>query len=126
MALGPSNSLVESAFSQLNAMLSDRRLSLQHSTMENLLLLKHNAQFLTAVEIETLISSSVSTFLQKRRKRKLPEDEAAPAVSPKRACQDIQHDPVCEEFYPISDNEEESDFDSDIENDPFNCMPVSF
>ncbi|ELU15584.1 hypothetical protein CAPTEDRAFT_214278 [Capitella teleta] len=51
MALGPSNSIVESAFSILNAMLSDRRLSLQHSTMENLLLLKHNGQFIFEAEL---------------------------------------------------------------------------
>ncbi|ELU04632.1 hypothetical protein CAPTEDRAFT_198081 [Capitella teleta] len=121
MALGPSNSIVESAFSILNAMLSDRRLSLQHSTMENLLLLKHNGQFIFEAEVEDIISSNVTEFLQKRRKRKLHQADAEMPGS-KKPCTVTEEPEVieAEEFYPMSDDGGDSDYNSNDDDDPFN------
>ena len=39
LCLGPSNAFVEAGFSILTSMLSDRRMNLNHKTMEDLLLL---------------------------------------------------------------------------------------
>ena len=42
LCIGVSNSVVEGGFSHLTCMLSDKRLSLNHNTMENLLMIKIN------------------------------------------------------------------------------------
>ena len=42
LVFGASNSVMEAGFSQLTSMLSDRRPSLKHETMENLMIIKAN------------------------------------------------------------------------------------
>jgi hypothetical protein len=56
LCLGPSNSMVEKCFSQLSAMLSDRRLSLGHGTMEDLLMVKVNDLSWDSSEREEIIN----------------------------------------------------------------------
>ena len=69
LSIGPSNAVVECGFSQLTATLSDRRISLNHSTMENLLLLKVNSHVLNEEEVDKIMQLSVQKFLSKKRKR---------------------------------------------------------
>ena len=71
LAIGLSNSTVEAGFSFLSAMLSDRRLSLRHDTMEDLLIIKANDRLWTATERDAIIDSALTTYMAKRRKLKL-------------------------------------------------------
>ena len=114
LAIGPSNSVVESVFSHLTAMLSDRRLSLQHSTMEDLLLLKCNKARFSGAALEDLLESSVESFLQKRRKRKL-EDKADMQTDKCRRLEDQGH--LEEEEAEESEVEVMMPFDSDTDSE---------
>ena len=119
LTLGPSNSVVESIFSHLTAMLSDRRLSLNHSTMEDLLILKCNASFFGPAEFEDLVERSLDVFLSKRRKRKLNEPVVAVLDGAKKR-KEKETEEVCEEekqdvMYPYSDlSEDESQSEDEI------------
>ena len=132
MTLGPSNSVVESIFSHLTAMLSDRRLSLNHSTMEDLLLLKCNKSFFTQVTFEELIQSSVDVFLQKRRKRKLHQDEkvetpngnGAKKRKPEEEEEEEDGDQSEEVMIPFSDDEDDVDEDGEVEDEAAMSMDV--
>ena len=62
MAIGLSNSTVEAGFSFLSAMLSDRRLSLRHDTMEDLLIIKANDRLWTANERDAIIDSALAKY----------------------------------------------------------------
>jgi hypothetical protein len=85
-SVGPSNSVVEAGFSHLTAMLNDRRRSLSHDTMENLLLLKVNHLVLTDQEREEILQKALDEFLKPGQKRKLTlvEPEEVPRQSEKR------------------------------------------
>ena len=63
LCIGPSNSVVEGGFSQLTAMLLDRRLCLSHETMEDLLLIKTNDGVWTNSEREDIIETALQKFL---------------------------------------------------------------
>ncbi|KAL5016137.1 hypothetical protein ScPMuIL_005726 [Solemya velum] len=69
LCIGPSNSVVESGFSHLTCMLTDRRLSLNHSTMENLLLIKVNDFVWTQEEKEQILETALSKYTSTKRKR---------------------------------------------------------
>lgn len=71
LCIGLSNSTVERGFSSLTSMLSDRRLSLHHKTMENLLLIRVNNLSWTDTEREDILNRSVNAYLSKRRKCKM-------------------------------------------------------
>jgi hypothetical protein len=75
LAMGPSNSTVEKGFSMLNAMMSDRRLSLGADTMEDLFLVKGNQSVWSPQEVEEILSESVERYLGGHR-RKLKVDSA--------------------------------------------------
>lgn len=68
--VGVSNASVESCFSYLSALLSDRRLSLSHETMKNLLLIRANHKVWSDQEQQQIIDRAVETFLSTRRKKK--------------------------------------------------------
>lgn len=70
LAIAVSNGFVESTFSFLTAMLSDRCLSLNHDTMEDLLLIRANHLIWSAAERDAFIETAVNSFLQTRRKMK--------------------------------------------------------
>ena len=70
LCLGVSNSIVESGFSHLTHMLTDRRLSLKHKTMENLLLIKINDFVWSEGEKDEILEKALDTYMTgKRRKR---------------------------------------------------------
>jgi len=71
LAIGVSNSVVESGFSHLSSMLTDRRLSLNHSTMEDLLLLKINHHSWVDSDRDEIITSALKKYTRKRRCTKL-------------------------------------------------------
>ena len=78
LCLGASNSSVERAFSTLTGFLTNRRLSMSHQTMSNILLLKCNHSNLSEKEYEELIEYSVNNYLAaKSRKRKMTADNTA-------------------------------------------------
>jgi hypothetical protein len=82
LSLGPSNSVVEAGFSMLTAMLSDRRLSLKHETMENLLMIKVNHLMWNDLERGEILEVALAKYMEKRRKIQID------ATPPHSACLD--------------------------------------
>lgn len=70
LCLSAVNSTVERAFSLLTLLLSDRRLSTIHVTMENLLCINLNNKILTEKEKEDITEMAVIKHLEKRSKKK--------------------------------------------------------
>jgi len=104
LALSGSNSSVERAFSILGLVLTKRRLRMNHSLFNDLMLLKCNQKLWTEEETENIINAAVTKYLSKKRKRKL-DDEYAPVPKIPRPA------PI-----EIDDSEEsngESEYDSD-------------
>eukprot|EP00117_Sycon_ciliatum_P034987 scpid74025/ scgid1779/ len=87
LAIGVSNGTVESCFSYLTAMLTDRRLSLLHTTMSDLLIIRANHATWSDHERKEIISAALGEYMSGRRKMQLepqaPDDSGEPA--PKRA-----------------------------------------
>ena len=73
--MGVSNSIVEGGFSQLTCLLTDRRLSLNHNTMENLLLIKANHLAWSDTERSEIIEDALNKHM--KTKRKLQIDSTA-------------------------------------------------
>ena len=73
LTIGVSNSVVEAGFSSLTAMLTDRRLNMTHSVMENLLLLKINNMVWKEKDRNKLIESALTEYTKSRRKIKMDE-----------------------------------------------------
>ncbi|XP_057295467.1 zinc finger protein 862-like [Hydractinia symbiolongicarpus] len=70
LCLSASNSTVERAFSLLTLLLSNRRLTMSHVTMENLLCINLNNKIWTEKEREEITEMAVIKYLEKRRKKK--------------------------------------------------------
>ena len=68
LCLGVSNNIVEAGFSYLTAMLSDRRLSISHSTMEDLMMIKANQSVWSPKEKDDILDSALDHYMSKRRK----------------------------------------------------------
>ena len=83
LSIGVSNAVVESGFSRLTHLLSDRRLSLGHDTMEAMLLIQSNDNIWTNEEREELIEMALMSYLQKRRKRCLETSTSSMFASSK-------------------------------------------
>ena len=103
MAIGVSNSTVECGFSILTSMLSDRRLSLNHNTMEDLLLIKANHHSWEELERDEILEDALKVFMSKRRKRvtddgpgpkkiKLSEDNHFQQISDSESCSSSDSD----------------------------------
>ena len=71
MSIGVSNGFVESCFSFLTALLSDRRLSMTHDTMADLLLIRVNHQAWSENERDEIINDALKQYMQTRRKLKI-------------------------------------------------------
>ena len=69
IAIGSSNSTVERGFSKLTTLLTDKRLSMSHSSMENCLLIAANATSFSSEERNDIIKSAVAKYLNKRRRK---------------------------------------------------------
>ena len=67
ISLSGSNSAVERSFSILTMILSDRRLSLQHQVMEDLMVIKCNDRNWNKEEKQNIIKKSIEIYFQKRR-----------------------------------------------------------
>lgn len=74
MTVSGSNSAVERAFSLLTSILTDRRLRLSHKVLENVVLIKSNDINWSQSERNEIIERAIELYLQKRRKRKLDDD----------------------------------------------------
>ena len=119
MVVGVSNSSVESCFSFLTAMLSDRRLSLSHQSMADLLLIRANHTVWSDNERQDIIEAALTSFTSKRRKR-ADRGVAGPtrnAFGEPTAERGHQETPV-----PGSESDSESDSDSALEYDSSSSM----
>ncbi|ELU10368.1 hypothetical protein CAPTEDRAFT_204221 [Capitella teleta] len=95
-------------------MLNDRRLSLSHKTMENLLLLKINNVILTKQEKEMLLQKALDVFLQPGQKRKLTME---PSISAKRMRSDEGEEEEDDEHLEYEEEEALAIQDSDAEEE---------
>ena len=68
-----SNSTVERAFSLLTLLLTDKRLSMKHATMQSMLIININDKIWTETEREDIFSLAVDKYLQKRRSKQMSE-----------------------------------------------------
>ncbi|MCP4484342.1 MAG: hypothetical protein GY823_07275 [Flavobacteriaceae bacterium] len=71
ITMSGSNSTVEQAFSTLRLLLSDRRLRMKHSRMEQLLFICANDKNWSDDEREEILERNVELYLEKRRKKRL-------------------------------------------------------
>lgn len=69
IAIGSSNRTVKRGFSKLTTLLTDKRLSMSHSSMENCLLIAANATSFSTEERNDIIKSAVAKYLNKRRRK---------------------------------------------------------
>ncbi|XP_050392676.1 uncharacterized protein LOC126811174 [Patella vulgata] len=110
LCMGPSNSLVENGFSTLTNMLTDRRLSLSHKNMENLLIIKINDHIWSLDDRKSMIDSAVNSFMSsKRRKMKLDHSPSYEILDKYR-----QKRQKRKEWYLVSDSDADSDSHSDM------------
>ena len=75
LTIGLSNAVVESGFSRLTALLSDRRLSMAHSTMEAYMLIQINHTVWDEKELKEILDTAVNNFKLKKRKKKMEGQE---------------------------------------------------
>ena len=71
LTIGLSNSTVEAGFSFLTAMMTDRRLSMNHDTMESLLVIKANDRIWSAKERDEIMADALKSYMSTRRKLKM-------------------------------------------------------
>ena len=69
--LSGSNSTVERAFSLLTLLLSDKRLSMRHATMEQVMMININDKIWTSLERESIITAAVHKYLAKQRLKRV-------------------------------------------------------
>lgn len=105
-----SNSSVERAFSLLTLLLNDRRLSMSHETMEDLLLTKANDSAWSEAERKGIIARAVEIYLEKRRKVQLARSEQeGEQPSKKRRTEELVIDEA------IDSEPDSSDYDTDFD-----------
>ena len=89
LCLSGSNSTVERAFSLLTLLLSDKRLSMSHNTMEDVILININVKLWSNVERDEIVKAAAERYLSKRRTKKVAE---APCKKQHSECVDIDSD----------------------------------
>ena len=92
ISLSGSNSSVERAFSTLTNILSDKRMSSKHATLENLLPVKLNDKVWNDVEREEIIESALAIYLKKQRKRHLDQPQQPAPKVPRLEVEDSSSD----------------------------------
>lgn len=107
-----SNSTVERSFSLLTNMLSDRRLSMSHKTMNMLLKIKISDKLWNDIERKELIDRALEIFLNKRRRTRMTENEPARKKIRLEPNAEIYGKEVCE-WVDLTDSESESGSESD-------------
>ena len=81
MSISSSNATVERGFSDLTNLLTDRRLSLNNSSMEIMLLIEINDYSWNQLEKEEIMTEASSKYLEKRRKVKVMTAQDDPPVA---------------------------------------------
>ena len=72
-SLSASNSMVERAFTLLTLLLSNKRLSLKHETIESLMKINLSDKIWTEKENNEILERAVDVYLSKRRGKKIAE-----------------------------------------------------
>ena len=93
LCIGVSNSTVEGGFSHLTALLTDRRLSMSHELMEDLMVIKTNHQLWTAAERDDIIEQTLLKFTEKKRRKTMIDETPFNMLGisgPKRRHQDSE------------------------------------
>ena len=108
-SMSGSNSTVERAFSTLRLLLSDRRLSMKHTRMEQLLVIRGNDKNWSQEEREAILVRSVDIYLEKRRKKILTAASEPQAKRQKTAEQDSSNED-------LSESEDTENYLSDIDS----------
>lgn len=127
MAVGISNCTVESGFSFLTAMMSDRRLSMKHETMADLLLIRANHLVWSEKELEDILDCALINYMEKKRKMKLSvsdekvvqsNSESAPSPSKisRQDSNDSSDSSSDVDAESLSGSETDHDVDSDVES----------
>ena len=106
MVMAGSNSTVERAFSLLTLMLTDRRLSLAHDTIKDILTININDKLWTPQEREEIIKTATSKYENAKRRVRTFDDTSVPAAKIPRI-----------EVNSSSDEGESDYSDSDSENE---------
>lgn len=127
LCLGPSNSIAEKGFSQLTAMLSDRRLSMGVDTMDDLLLVKVNNLSWTVQERDEIIDMALENYMKTRRKLQI---DTTPfrllGVDRKRRRNAASDDLESDTDQPTGVLQQQDDSDNDdIDNSPTNDNSAS-
>lgn len=119
MAVGISNCTVENAFSFLTAMLSDRRLSMKHETMDELLMIRANHLVWSENEREQILDCALVNFMEKRRKLKLSTKpgEEPPSKRSRQISESDDSSSEAESDSELLDSGSESDTDHDVDSD---------
>ena len=105
ISVSGSNSTVERAFSTLTNILTDKRLSMKHKRMEQILIISSNDKNWTIQERNEIIERAVDIYLQKRRKAIVAEPPS------KKSCLQVTKS---------SENNDEDDFETDSESETEN------
>ena len=111
--LGMSTAIVESGFSHLTALLTDRRLSMSHSTMEASLLIKVNDLQITESERNKILEAGLESYLSKRRITKMCDSNES-AINVDDPIPRAAAEPELLSLESDSDSDSNSDLDSDI------------
>ena len=105
ISVSGSNSTVERAFSTLTNILTDKRLSMKHKRMEQILIISSTDKNWTIQERNEIIERAVDIYLQKRRKAIVAEPPS------KKSCLEVTKS---------SENNDEDDFETDSESETEN------
>ena len=110
-----SNSAVERAFSLLTLLLSDRRLSMSHTTMEDLMLIKGNDKVWSTGERNEILFRAVQIYMEKQQKTRLDiaENETQEASCSKK--NRLEPTVVDVDSSNSSDSDSWSEFELDID-----------
>lgn len=103
-AISGSNSTVERAFSTLSLILTDRRISLRHESLENIMLIHGNDCNWSAKEKDEIISRAREIYTEKRRRTRL---EGEPMIKKRKTTKKTDNNQMTESA--SSDEESESD-----------------
>ena len=106
LSVGASNSVVESGFSRLTTMLTVKRLSMSHDTMERCLRISINDSQWSEAERTWIHNQALSTFEETKRKRRMEAQEEAAEKRP-RTCESV-------DLSSSSDNDEDDPDDDDF------------
>lgn len=111
LSLAGSNSAVERVFSMLTTILTNRRLKMSHSTLENLILIRCNDGIWFDYERNEIIQRAADIHLMKQRKLRVDDEETG---NKRRRVEDVESDDAEEDESDYSSTEE-ADFSFDDE-----------